>query len=234
MAKRITDEDLRLNLIINGDGGKKEMLELERQMKDFSYREFEASPTAECEGICNVITSFAVRDAVKELTERVLQPLRDKVGHPLRINSGYRCPELNRMVGGVPTSQHVKGEAADIAAADPFLLAKVVRNTPEIWKEVDQMILYPTFVQGKLCDVLDNVFREDARRNQPRTLHRAPLPLSPLIIEHLRSKDNPSRIWSHTAVALSRVVISAYHWFAVYYVGLAAFFIQVFQHLQLL
>lgn len=146
MAKRITDEDLRLNLIINGDGGKKEMLELERQMKDFSYREFETSPTAECEGICNVITSFAVRDAVKELTERVLQPLRDKVGHPLRINSGYRCPELNRMVGGVPTSQHVKGEAADIAAADPFQLAKVVRNTPEIWKEVDQMILYPTFV----------------------------------------------------------------------------------------
>ncbi len=34
MAKRITDEDLRLNLIVNGDGGKKEMLELERQMKD--------------------------------------------------------------------------------------------------------------------------------------------------------------------------------------------------------
>lgn len=146
MAKRITDEDLRLNLIINGDGGKKEMLELERQMKDFSYREFEAPPTMECEGICNVITSFAVRDVVKELTEMVLQPLRDKVGHPLRINSGYRCPELNRMVGGVPTSQHVKGEAADIAAADPFQLAKVVRNTPEIWKEVDQMIIYPTFV----------------------------------------------------------------------------------------
>lgn len=176
MAKRITDEDLRLNLIINGDGGKKEMLELERQMKDFSYREFEASPTAECEGICNVITSFAVRDAVKELTERVLQPLRDKVGHPLRINSGYRCPELNRMVGGVPTSQHVKGEAADIAAADPFLLAKVVRNTPEIWKEVDQMILYPTFVQGKLCDVPDNVFRENARWNQPRTVRYIVLP----------------------------------------------------------
>lgn len=264
MAKRITDEDLRLNLIINGDGGKKEMLELERQMKDFSYREFEASPTAEREGICNVITSFAVRDAVKELTERVLQPLRDKVGHPLRINSGYRCPELNRMVGGVPTSQHVKGEAADIAAADPFQLAKVVRNTPEIWKEVDQMIIYPTFVhishrkggpqrrqllynkryqggkvlifneyessnrsfalrlavaaepagaaavlvvrlwvqiiQGELCNVLDNVFREDARWDQPRTLHRAPLPLSSLIIEQRRSEDHPSRIWPHTAV----------------------------------
>lgn len=114
--------------------------------KDFSYREFEASATAERKGICNVITSFAVRDAVKELTLTVLQPLRDRVGHPLRINSGYRCPELNRAVGGVPASQHVKGEAADVAAADPCLLAKVVRDTPEIWNEVDQMILYPAFI----------------------------------------------------------------------------------------
>lgn len=114
--------------------------------KDFSYKEFEASQTAERGGICNVITSFAVRDAVKELAERVLQPLRDRVGHPLRINSGYRCPELNRAVGGVPTSQHVRGEAADIAVNDPYALARVVRDTPVIWREVDQMILYPDFV----------------------------------------------------------------------------------------
>lgn len=115
--------------------------------KDFSYREFEASSVAERKGICNVITSFAVRDAVKELTETVLQPLRDKVGHPLRINSGYRSPELNKEIkGSSPTSQHVKGEAADIAAADPLALATVARNTPGIWREVDQMIVYPTFV----------------------------------------------------------------------------------------
>ena len=114
--------------------------------KDFSYREFEASQTAERGGICNVITTAAVRDAVKELVETVLQPLRDRVGHPLRINSGYRCPELNRAVGGVPTSQHVKGEAADIAAEDSRELAKIVRDTPEIWREVDQIILYSDFV----------------------------------------------------------------------------------------
>lgn len=114
--------------------------------KDFSYRELEASSVAERKGICNVITSFSVRDAVKELAETVLQPLRDRVGHPLRVNSGYRCPELNREVGGVPSSQHVKGEAADIAAAHPLALATVARNTPEIWREVDQMIVYPTFV----------------------------------------------------------------------------------------
>lgn len=113
---------------------------------DFSYREFEESATARRKGICNVITSFAVRDAVKELAETVLQPLRDRVGHPLRINSGYRCPELNKEVGGAATSQHVKGEAADIAAPDPLALATVVRNTPGIWREIDQMIVYPTFV----------------------------------------------------------------------------------------
>lgn len=115
--------------------------------KDFSYKEFEASATAESKGICNVITSFAVRDAVKELTEKVLQPLRDKVGHPLHINSGYRCPDLNRqIIGSSPTSQHVKGEAADVAADDPYQLASVIRCTPEIWQEIDQMILYPDFV----------------------------------------------------------------------------------------
>lgn len=114
--------------------------------KDFSYLEFERSETAERMGICNVITTFAVRDAVKELVEKVLQPLRDRVGHPLRVNSGYRCPELNRAVGGAATSQHVRGEAADVAAADPYLLARVVWDTPEIREQVDQMILYPDFL----------------------------------------------------------------------------------------
>lgn len=114
--------------------------------KDFSYREFEDSATADRKGICNAITSFTVRDAVKELVETVLQPLRDKAGRPLRVNSGYRCPELNRAVGGAATSQHVRGEAADVAADDPYLLAKTARDTPEIWAEVDQMILYPAFV----------------------------------------------------------------------------------------
>lgn len=114
--------------------------------KDFSYREFEASPTAERKGICNVITSFEVRDSIRALVDTVLQPLRDKWNAPLHINSGYRCQELNREVGGVPTSQHVKGEAADIAAGNPLALAKVAKADPEIWRNVDQMIIYPDFV----------------------------------------------------------------------------------------
>ena len=64
--------------------------------KNFSYHEFEASDTAYKKGICNVITSFEVRDAVKELTETILQPLRDAWGRPIAISSGWRCDELNR------------------------------------------------------------------------------------------------------------------------------------------
>ena len=111
--------------------------------KNFSYREFEASNKADEKGICNVITTFEVRDAVKALVDTVLQPLRDAWGKPLHINSGYRCPELNREVGGMPTSQHVKGEAADVACDKPVELARLAKA---LRLPYDQMILYPTFV----------------------------------------------------------------------------------------
>lgn len=111
--------------------------------KDFSYREFERSEVADAKHICNVIISFEVRDSIFALTENVLQPLRDAWGKPLKVNSGYRCKALNAAVGGVPTSQHVKGEAADIAAGDPVKLARLA---VKLGLPFDQMILYPTFV----------------------------------------------------------------------------------------
>ena len=111
--------------------------------KNFSYREFEASNKADEKGICNVITTFEVRDAVKALVDTVLQPLRDAWGKPLHINSGYRCQELNKEVGGMPTSQHVKGEAADVACDKPVELARLAAA---MCLPYDQMILYPTFV----------------------------------------------------------------------------------------
>lgn len=111
--------------------------------KDFSYREFERSEVADAKHICNVITSFEVRDSILSLTANVLQPLRDAWGKPLKVNSGYRCNALNAAVGGAPTSQHVKGEAADIAAGDPVKLARLA---VKLGLPFDQMILYSTFV----------------------------------------------------------------------------------------
>lgn len=82
--------------------------------RNFSYREFERSETADKKGICNVIRTFEVRDAVKELVNEILQPLRDVWGRPITVSSGWRCDELNKAVGGSPTSAHVTGYAADI------------------------------------------------------------------------------------------------------------------------
>lgn len=52
--------------------------------------------------------------ALTKLANNVLEPIRDLLGCPLKINSGYRSREVNKAVGGASNSQHMKGEAADI------------------------------------------------------------------------------------------------------------------------
>ena len=120
--------------------------------RNFSWVEFEKTDhAAELEkiGVRNVVSTFDVRDAILALVRKVLQPLRDKYQKPMTINSGYRCKELNKIVGGVASSQHVKGEAADIKTGnqtESYRLARIAKTTPDIFKEIDQMIIYPTFV----------------------------------------------------------------------------------------
>ncbi len=55
------------------------------------------------------------------LVETALQPLRSGLGFPIRITSGYRCPLVNKLVGGSATSQHCRGEAADCQLSPRFL-----------------------------------------------------------------------------------------------------------------
>lgn len=52
--------------------------------------------------------------ALGALVLNVLEPMREYWDNPLLVNSGFRCYELNRAVGGVHNSQHLLGEAADI------------------------------------------------------------------------------------------------------------------------
>ena len=111
--------------------------------KNFTWEEFVASDTAKKHGIINQITDWDVRDNIIALVENVLQPLRDAYGKPITINSGYRCPALNKAVGGVATSQHTKGQAADCGCDDPLALARLLLD---LGLEFDQMGLYPTFV----------------------------------------------------------------------------------------
>lgn len=99
-------------------------------MRYFTIKELTRSQTAHRLGIDNTPPSSAVK-ALHELVDNVLDPLRRAWGGPIRINSGYRCPELNKVVGGTPYSQHQRGEAADITvgsqAANRRLLALIKR-----------------------------------------------------------------------------------------------------------
>ncbi len=81
--------------------------------KYFTVEELSRSDVARRRGIRNV-PGMAERDNMERLIERVLDPLRETYGKPIRVNSGYRCPELNRAVGGSRTSDHMTGRAADI------------------------------------------------------------------------------------------------------------------------
>lgn len=81
--------------------------------KSFVLEEFTKSDTAKAKGIVNAIGQTEVVNLCA-LVHQVLQPLRDAMGHQVKIGSGYRCPRLNAEVGGVKNSQHMTGEAADL------------------------------------------------------------------------------------------------------------------------
>lgn len=82
-------------------------------MRNFTIQELTASTTAAAKKISNDPTPEAAEN-LKLLVDKVLDPLRDAYGKPIRVNSGYRSPALNTAVKGSKTSQHVKGQAADI------------------------------------------------------------------------------------------------------------------------
>jgi len=81
--------------------------------KYFELDEFIVSETAKKKKIDNT-PSFEVVAHLDELVENFLDPLRAAYGMPIKISSGYRCPALNKAVGGSTTSAHLTGYAADL------------------------------------------------------------------------------------------------------------------------
>ena len=82
-------------------------------MKYFTIDELSASTEARRMGIDNTPTPEAAAN-LTALVDAVLDPLREKYGHPIMVSSGYRCQRLNKAVGGAVNSQHTTGEAVDI------------------------------------------------------------------------------------------------------------------------
>jgi hypothetical protein len=107
--------------------------------KNFTLAEMVESPTARRRMIqeqfnppVNVVKSLT------ELCKYILQPLRDRVG-PIKVNSGYRAPRTNEAVGGAATSQHLRGEAADIEGIN-MTNAQLFRLIQEMELPFDQLI----------------------------------------------------------------------------------------------
>ena len=86
-------------------------------MSYFTLKEFIVSDTAKAKGIDNTPT-FEIVNNLQELRDKVLDPLRKAWGSGIKVTSGYRCPELNKAVGGVSQSVHQVGWAADVVPSN--------------------------------------------------------------------------------------------------------------------
>ena len=73
------------------------------------------------------------------LCNEVLEPARKIYGRPIIITSGYRCPKLNNLVGGVPTSRHLTGQAADLRVENKELGTKLF-NALKTLPAIDELL----------------------------------------------------------------------------------------------
>lgn len=124
--------------------------------------------------------SQEVRDNLEELLEHVVNPLLDRFDG-MEITSGYRCYSVNRAAGGVPNSQHTKGQAVDLWYIAPD--KDVEQSVRDVYWWVidnlifDQLIIYDTFV---------HISYTSRRRNRMQVLRYA----------EYYNQDIPSRIIS--------------------------------------
>lgn len=117
-------------------------------MEHFYFSEFFNSSTAAENNIKNEPASDErgrVMLNIKLLVDNVLEPVRDMVRTPIIITSGYRSPQVNKIVGGADNSQHMLGCAADfyVKGYNAYKMYKVflyISNT----LEYDQLIFYPS------------------------------------------------------------------------------------------
>jgi zinc D-Ala-D-Ala carboxypeptidase len=96
--------------------------------------EFIYSPTAIKKGINNIMNATQVHNAI-QLCENVFEPIRKHLNIPIKISSGFRCDQLNKLIGGASGSQHSKGEAFDLELTDRILFDWILKNI-----EFDQAI----------------------------------------------------------------------------------------------
>lgn len=97
----------------------------------FTLFELCKSATAKRLGLFNVPTFSDVAN-LSRLCETVLDVARKELNAPITVTSGYRCPAVNKAVGGVKTSQHMYGLAVDVVCTDLPRLFDILASNPNI------------------------------------------------------------------------------------------------------
>lgn len=113
-------------------------------MNHFTLSELKKSATADKLGINNNIP-LSIIPNIELLINQVLNPIAEYMDKPIFVNSGYRCPLLNKAVGGVAGSQHVLGQAADITTRsreNDLIMEEYIEENLIF----DQMIIYKNFI----------------------------------------------------------------------------------------
>lgn len=125
-----------------------------RLTKNFTQREFKSRDGSKMpeDVLCNI----------KDLADS-LQVLRDFLGEPIRINSAYRSPEHNKAIGGVKSSQHILGKAADIKVKDI--------ETKDLYLIIDSLIVDGKMKEGGL-GLYDTFVHYDIRGSKARWDYR--------------------------------------------------------------
>lgn len=130
----------------------------------FSFKEFIYSEKARTMGISNIPNFEQIKNIIL-LKERVLEKVRIAIGVPIFINSGYRTIALNNLVGGVNTSQHLFGKAADITTKDKYkdaeMYSYIITHI-----EFDQLIRYDNFIHVSYSEGHNRGMIIDKRENR--------------------------------------------------------------------
>lgn len=108
-------------------------------MKYFTIKELCKSSTATERRIDNSPNSEIIIN-LEQLVENILDPLRENYGKPIKVNSGYRCPELNKVVKGSKNSHHMTGCAADITGSSKAENKKLFELAQKLKLPFDQLI----------------------------------------------------------------------------------------------
>lgn len=108
-------------------------------MKYFSIAELCYSATADRNGITNTPSVTEIKN-LHRLVDNILDPLRQAWGMPIRVNSGFRSKQVNTLVKGAKSSQHLRGQAADITAGSKELNKQLFDLAKSLKLDFDQLI----------------------------------------------------------------------------------------------